>query len=673
MVFPFLRRVSALGVLLLLLPACRVLAPHDDLPGILKRGELRVVVRPGFGQWGSPLGEEGADEKLFLRHFAQRLGLDIQWVEAPRHDTILSLLRKGRGDIALRRFSPEALVNENGVIPSATIDWIEDVLVATEDGPLATVEDLRMARLQMPRSLLAGFHSFVPEDLQVETLPEDLPLEKILVRVSTGRYQLTATDSALLDLMRRNGIELRKIPLEVHRRRLVWALRSNSHQLRRALADFVFAEKMLTGGQSPPMCRSYRDILSSRVLRVVMKNSPVTVSVDKGGLGGFEYDLFTIFAREMGLRLQPVIPPEGEDVLDWLEAGYGDLACLHEPAPLVGAGALLQSRSYRKIDLVSVVAERSMPPVCAEDIAGLPVSAPAAISQYCAVMPLDPPPDLSTPRGGDALACLSEVMRGKVYAAIVDSDTAKLEISRHSGLKKGAVLLPGLPLCWFANVEARDLMQRVDRFLRRARKDGRIRQLEQKHFGNHRQKLAWRMPEIPEGNLSPFDQTLRWAGSRYGIDWRLLASLMYEESRFDPDAHGPGGSAGLFQLMPATWKELGVEDPFNPGEAIEAGTRYIASLAGYFEDLELYDRMAMAIASYNVGPRHVFDARALARRMGLDPDRWQDNVETAMLLLDDPEVAREFPAGVCRCRRAVGYTRRILRRYAAYRAEFPPS
>ena len=81
----------------------------------------------------------------------------------------------------------------------------------------------------------------------------------------------------------------------------------------------------------------------------------------------------------------------------------------------------------------------------------------------------------------------------------------------------------------------------------------------------------------------------------------------------------------------------------------------------------------MAIASYNVGPRHVFDARALARQMGLDPNRWQGNVETALLLLDDPEVARNFPAGVCRCRRAVGYTRRILRRYAAYLAEFPPS
>ena len=147
---------------------------------------------------------------------------------------------------------------------------------------------------------------------------------------------------------------------------------------------------------------------------------------------------------------------------------------------------------------------------------------------------------------------------------------------------------------------------------------------------------------------------------------------MYEESRFDPDAVGPGGSAGLFQFMPPTWRELGVEDPHHPMEAIEAGARYLRRLMDLFADLPLPEQAAMAIASYNVGPRHVFDARRLAEQMGLDRDRWAGNVETAMVLLDDPEVARRFPAGVCRCRRGAAYARRILRRYQAYVEQFPP-
>jgi len=116
-----------------------------------------------------------------------------------------------------------------------------------------------------------------------------------------------------------------------------------------------------------------------------------------------------------------------------------------------------------------------------------------------------------------------------------------------------------------------------------------------------------------------------------------------------------------------------VDDPHHPTEAAEAAAWYLSWLMEKFSDLDLPDRVAMAIASYNVGPRHVFDARRLAREMGFDPDLWTGSVETAMVILDDPEVARRFPAGVCRCRSAVGYTRRILRRYWAYTEQFPPA
>lgn len=675
MVFPSIRLPGAilLAVFLLFSGACRGPSPLDDLTEIMKRGELRVVVRPGFGRWGAALGDEGIDERVFLEHFAQRLGLQIQWIESPRHDTLLSQLRMGRADIALRRFSPESLGAEDGVMATATIDWVRDVLVATEDGPIVTVEDLDLARLQIPSSLISGLGSWLPEGIRLETLPEDLPMERILERVSSGRYQMTATDSALLTLMRRNGELLRNVPVKAHHRKLVWAIRKSSHQLQRALADFIFAEKMLSGPEHQPVCRSLEEIYKARVLRVVMKNSPVTVSVEKGGMSGFEYELVSAFAAEMGLRVQPVVPPRGRDALEYLESGFGDLCCNHDPAPIQGGGGVLKSIAYRRVDLLGVVAERRNPLNSVEDLAGLSVAASEAIGQYCRELPLEPPMDVKKQRGRDSLASLSEVLRGSVDAAVVDEDTLRLELARRKGLVSGAVVLPGMSLNWYTNAKAADLMARINRFLYRARRDGRIRQLEQRHFSSHRKRLSWRMPEIPEGALSPFDQTLRWAGQKEGIDWRLLASLMYEESRFDPDALGPGGSSGLFQMMPPTWEELGVEDPFNPGEAIEGGARYLKSLVDLYHDLELQDRMAMAIASYNVGPRHVFDARALSRDLGLDPDRWLGNVETALLLLDDPEVARRFPAGVCRCRRSVGYTRRILRRYSAYRAEFPPS
>jgi len=123
---------------------------------------------------------------------------------------------------------------------------------------------------------------------------------------------------------------------------------------------------------------------------------------------------------------------------------------------------------------------------------------------------------------------------------------------------------------------------------------------------------------------------------------------MYEESRFDPQAIGPGGSAGLFQFMPATWQDLGVEDPHDPEEAAAAASWYVKWLMEQFSDLAQPDRLAMAIASYNAGAGHIFDAQRLAASMGFDPERWLGSVETALCCRRSG--GRELvPGGVCSC------------------------
>jgi membrane-bound lytic murein transglycosylase F len=391
-------------------------------------------------------------------------------------------------------------------------------------------------------------------------------------------------------------------------------------------------------------------------------------------LEGFEYDLALAFSRELGVRLELSIPPPGVDPLDWLEAGYGDLLALHEPVAPEDEGRFLISVPYRTVDLVGVVSHRGITPDSIDGLAGANVVASKPVGSLCRLLPMMPPLRVETLEvGSDALSALVRVSRGLADVAVVDRDTAGLELNNRPDLRMGPVVVPDVPLVWILNVSSPRLHREVDSFLRRALVNGLARQLASSELGSWTPYVPSHLPEVPPGDLTPYDELLQWAGRSRGIDWRLLASLMYEESRFDPDAVGPGGSAGLFQFMPFTWRELGVEDPHHPTEAVEAAVWYLSWLMEKFSDLDLPDRVAMAIASYNVGPRHVFDARRLAEEMGFDPDLWAGNVETAMVILDDPEVARRFPAGVCRCRRAVGYTRRILGRYWAYTEQFPPA
>ena len=667
----FSRKVLAV----LLLGAASFLACQREplrisgIDGIRESGELRVLVRPGFDTSTMP-GDGRVDEAELIWQLAARLRADVRWIQPQRHDQLIPWLMEGRGDIAVSRFSPADLV-ATGASPTSAIDWVEELLVTGQGAPEGQAPRMSGTAVHVPQPLQSSVLEEVLAErgLRVEPVPEEEAIEDVLDQVRAGLYPYAIADSALVAAT--GGLEI--VDSLYGPRPLVWAVRQVNGGLRRAVDDFLFAEQVLGRTVPTSSCRDLADIKRARILRVITRNSPTTYTVERGGLEGYEYHLAYEFAREIGVRLELEIPPPGLDPMWWLERGFGDLVALHEPMAPADIGRFVASTPYREVDLVAVQPARQPPLASVDDLAGVPVAAARSVAQLCSELPLEPRIGFETGDAAlDGLGAIREVSVGRIGVAVVDEDTARLALIDRPDLQTGTVVLPDVGLVWMLNPSSPILRAHVDRFLRTAKKSGMARQLAYSHLGSWDAPLPADWPDVPSGAITPYDEVLRWTGRTHAIDWRLLASLMYEESRFDPEAVGPGGSAGLFQFMPKTWGDLDYEDPHHPGEAVEAGGWYLRWLMDKFSHLELPDRVAMAIASYNVGPRHVFDARRLAADMGFDPDRWKGNVETAMLILNDPEVARRYPAGVCRCRRAVGYTRRILRRYRAYTEQFPP-
>ncbi len=164
--------------------------------------------------------------------------------------------------------------------------------------------------------------------------------------------------------------------------------------------------------------------------------------------------------------------------------------------------------------------------------------------------------------------------------------------------------------------------------------------------------------------LSPYDALFQRYGARYGLDWRLLASVAYEESRFDPRARSYAGARGLFQVMPATGKQLGFDDLEDPEQGIHAGVLYLHQQLGRFEpSLPPTERLAFALAAYNAGFGHVDDARKLASQLGWDPDRWEGNVERALLLLEQPRHFRRARHGFVRGWEPARYVAQVQQHY----------
>jgi soluble lytic murein transglycosylase-like protein len=93
-----------------------------------------------------------------------------------------------------------------------------------------------------------------------------------------------------------------------------------------------------------------------------------------------------------------------------------------------------------------------------------------------------------------------------------------------------------------------------------------------------------------------------YLAQKYDVSPALIEALVWQESRWRPNARSPVGASGLTQLMPGTARELGV-DPWNPYSNLEGGVKYLRQQLDRFNgDLE------KALAAYNAGPGRVLKA-----------------------------------------------------------------
>jgi len=175
---------------------------------------------------------------------------------------------------------------------------------------------------------------------------------------------------------------------------------------------------------------------------------------------------------------------------------------------------------------------------------------------------------------------------------------------------------------------------------------------------------------INTGKISPYDNYIRKYSEKLGWDWRLLASLIYQESHFKSDVTSWAGAWGIMQLMPATAKRFGVDLNSPPADQIRAGTEFIRWLDNLFKDIpDRQERIKFILAAYNIGPGHIIDARNLALKNGADPNTWDNSVSKFLLSKADPKYYNDSVVkyGFCRGTETFRYVTEVLERYEHYK------
>lgn len=264
------------------------------------------------------------------------------------------------------------------------------------------------------------------------------------------------------------------------------------------------------------------------------------------------------------------------------------------------------------------------------------------------------------------------VSRGEIEYTVADEDVALVNQRQVKGIDIHTVLSVPENQAWAVRKESPELASEINKWMEGFRETRRFAILQNKYFkSSHTGQLYNSGYNYSEsGRISPYDEIFKREADRIGWDWRLIASMVYQESRFNPGARSYAGAFGLMQLMPRTAERFGVNQYSSARDQINAGIRFVQWLDNQLKDYvpDQEERRKFVLASYNIGLGHVMDAMRLAEKYGADPALWENNVEKYLLKKSEKEYYSDpvVKHGYARGTETYTYVRDILYRYNHY-------
>ncbi len=241
--------------------------------------------------------------------------------------------------------------------------------------------------------------------------------------------------------------------------------------------------------------------------------------------------------------------------------------------------------------------------------------------------------------------------------------------SLYPEVRRSASLDKTYALSWLWSSDYMNLDHKFQDFWRDIKDSGVLEGIQEKYLGFYPETQdPYELRHFQQtliNELPKYADTIREVSQRYNLDPLFLVAIIYQESRFDPGATSHTGVRGLMQITAQTAEFLGIEDRLDPHQSIAGGARYLYKLGERMDRIGItsWDKWFMALAAYNQGLGHVYDARTLAERHGFNPDSWS-GLKKAYPLLSYKEYYQTVRRGYARGYEAVNFVENVRYYYS---------
>ena len=271
----------------------------------------------------------------------------------------------------------------------------------------------------------------------------------------------------------------------------------------------------------------------------------------------------------------------------------------------------------------------------------------------------------------NSLDLVRQVSEGKIDYTVVEEYVAQMADAYFNGLDTKLALSIEQPLGWAMKKNGNDssLLIAVNNWIDNYEQRN-MRRVLARYVKNGNSIMSSKT--APEGRICEYDNAIRKVAKNIGWDWRLLASIIYQESRFKADLESDKGAFGLMQLMPTTMEHYEIDYDSSPEEQLAAGGKLIHFLDKCLADkvTDSVERTKFVLAAYNSGLGHIYDARRLAEKYGKDPNVWTDNVDFFILNKSKSQYYNDTCCrnGYLRGTETYRFVDEVMERYEHYRA-----